>query len=168
MNYNHLGEISADYLEHYGILGMKWGIRRYQNADSTLTAAGQKRYKNDTPEQIERSERRKAKVVKTAKRVAKVGVAAGTAALAVHALSRGSGAGAVTLGRKAISDLMDTNMLSNKSAASLITQYLGKNGERHLDLSSLNVLGNTRYIPGRNPKQQELLRTVYDYYFKNK
>ena len=31
-------------LQHYGILGMKWGIRRYQNADGSLTAAGKRRY----------------------------------------------------------------------------------------------------------------------------
>lgn len=35
------------YLAHHGVKGMKWGVRRYQNEDGTLTAAGKKRYKED-------------------------------------------------------------------------------------------------------------------------
>lgn len=31
-------------LFHHGVRGMKWGIRRYQNKDGTLTPAGKKRY----------------------------------------------------------------------------------------------------------------------------
>lgn len=33
---------------HYGIYGMKWGIRRYQNPDGTLTAAGKARYSGES------------------------------------------------------------------------------------------------------------------------
>lgn len=31
-------------LYHYGILGMRWGVRRYQNENGSLTKAGKKRY----------------------------------------------------------------------------------------------------------------------------
>ena len=39
----HSDEYSDD-IYHHGILGMHWGIRRYQNPDGTLTEAGKKRY----------------------------------------------------------------------------------------------------------------------------
>lgn len=42
--------MGATELRHHGIKGMKWGVRRYQNADGTLTAEGEKRYGRDQRE----------------------------------------------------------------------------------------------------------------------
>ena len=39
--------VSEDYLCHYGVRGMKWGIRRYQNPDGSLTSEGRKKAKTE-------------------------------------------------------------------------------------------------------------------------
>lgn len=37
-------------LTHWGVKGMRWGVRRYQNSDGSLTPAGKKRYDRDIQE----------------------------------------------------------------------------------------------------------------------
>lgn len=44
--------ISEEELQHHGIKGQKWGVRRYQNEDGSLTAKGKQRY--GTKENFER------------------------------------------------------------------------------------------------------------------
>lgn len=41
-----MNQHTENYLAHFGIKGMKWGVRRYQKKDGSLTPAGKKRYYN--------------------------------------------------------------------------------------------------------------------------
>lgn len=79
----------SDELQHHGIKGMKWGVRRYQNNDGTYTAAGKKRRNSESDRTAsskepttydEASAAKKAKI----KKAVKIGAAVAGTALAAY------------------------------------------------------------------------------------
>ena len=48
--------MSEEFLEHYGVKGMKWGVRRYQNRNGTLTTTGRNKYRQ--ARQIKRAQKK--------------------------------------------------------------------------------------------------------------
>ena len=66
------------YLKHHGILGQKWGVRRYQNSDGSLTSEGKKRYSNQS------GSKEKFHLTDNQKTALKIGVAVAGTALAAY------------------------------------------------------------------------------------
>lgn len=56
---------TGEYLEHHGIKGQKWGVRRYQNSDGSLTAAGRSKYAKDIAKSDYKTNRMQIKQEKT-------------------------------------------------------------------------------------------------------
>ena len=96
------------YLQHHGIKGQKWGARRYQNADGSVTSKGAQRYYSEYGDNYHRSDDPKnkpnatgdkkkdkkqltdkqKKILKTTLAVAGVAAAAGTAYVAGKAINK--------------------------------------------------------------------------------
>ena len=71
-------------LQHFGIKGMKWGVRRYQNKDGSLTPAGKKRYDESDEEREEREKKEKSKKTKAKVATAAISTAAIVTTAAVN------------------------------------------------------------------------------------
>lgn len=104
-SFNESIKHSDEELQHHGVLGQKWGIRRYQNYDGTLTDAGKEHLSNND------SKQRKKKII--------TGVAIGLGVAAVAA-------GAMYLKNKTGLKLSDLRDIKNVKLDNAFKENLGK------------------------------------------
>ena len=162
-------EMSMDeYFEHWGVKGMKWGVRRYQNADGSLTEAGRRRYSegaeqtqqpHDIPkltkaakEDSHRSRRVAANVTNAAIGAGIVGTLAGAlsfGSLTVPGAALGAGiaAGAKALGR------------AGHIAARKIAQFIKDRKRAGENAPSVDEVNNIKGIDKEQVKERRKAET---------
>ena len=128
--------IKNNVLEHSGIKGQKWGIRRFQNEDGSLTEEGKKRY--GTPETY----RAVAKEASSLEEATKGASSAVSTAASIINTQRGS---------KAIRK--DYSNLSDKELQEKINRL-------NLERAYGDLSGDTKYVKTGKEKAREILQTA--------
>lgn len=93
------------YLAHHGVKGQKWGVRRYQNPDGSLTDEGRRRYGFGSGKRGLVTENTKSRLKRGAKLGAALGAAEGGFLGAVHGASVASAAAVAGYGSLAVAGL---------------------------------------------------------------
>ena len=127
-------ELYVNTLYHHGIKGQRWGVRRYQNEDGTLTDAGKKRYLKEVYKDME--DVFKKNISKEAQKVAYIGT---------NGLEQMGSSWTSAYGKK----VTDKDYYQVKKAAKLAKEY------------TIQKYGKDVF---RNMQKGELFRkTVYDF-----
>ena len=113
---------NGSFLEHHGILGQKWGIRRFQNYDGTLKAAGKRRAKTDRDK-----ERAEKKAARAEKKEAKAQAKAEKAKAELEAAKKRAIANADLNEIMKLRGSMTTDELKEASARALAIGQVNKN-----------------------------------------
>lgn len=138
--------ISEDELYHWGIKGMKWGVRRYQNSDGSLTAAGRKRLEKKDQKWAKRNTD---KITAKAKKASQKELNAyGNELLKLPGALKANGklsAQTVNAYNRKMAELMSQKTSNIRAPSGRVVSFVAKRGE----LGVFMALSNTGYDPNQ-------------------
>jgi len=147
-------------LTHYGILGMKWGVRRFQNKDGTLTAAGKARYSDRlTKKDNKWIKKNAAKIMEKARKKSERELIkyANELMRDPNAVNKSGKLSAATINsyNKKMASLMNEQVSNLKSPSGKVVRFVAKRGEVGVFVAladqgyNMNQLKNGIYDSGK-------------------
>ena len=145
-----------DYLKihelyHWGIKGQKWGIRRYQNPDGSLTEEGKARYGGDSYDKLSQNQKDRYNADQTKAEVATFDTVSKTS----------SGVKSITNDISNIPAMQEKGKVSYAKYPNMSDKELQDRANRlALEHRYSDLTGETRYEKSGSEKAREILQTV--------